>query len=67
MENVLALIPNLDALTLSLATALATGLVFGLKALFTGLRKLAAKTPTALDDKLVDETESAVRDQSRDI
>lgn len=67
MDHLLGLIPNLDALTLTLATALATGLIAGLRGLFALLRKLAARTTTAADDKLVDETESAVRDQSKDI
>jgi hypothetical protein len=61
------LIPNLDALTLSIATALAAMIVLGLKALFSLARRLAQKTPTALDDKLIDNTEAALRDKSRDI
>jgi len=67
MQNILDLIPNLDALSLSLATGLATLLVLALKAVFTLARKLAQKTPTPLDDKMVDETEAALRDKSKDI
>ena len=68
MQNILNLLSgNIDTLSLSLSTAIATGLVFGLKALFSLLRKLAQKTPTAIDDHIVDETEAAVRDKSREI
>ena len=68
LKNILqSLSLNTDALGLSLATGIATGIVFALKSLFSGLRKLAQKTPTAADDKIVDETETALRDQSKDI
>lgn len=67
MDTLVHLIPNLDALTLTLATALATAIVAGLKTLFALARRLAAKTPTTVDDTLVDETEAALRDKSRDI
>ena len=56
-----------DTLGLSLATGIATVLVLALKALFTLARKLAQKTPTSIDDKIIEETETALKDKSRDI
>jgi hypothetical protein len=68
MLDILNLLPvNLDALTLSLATAIAGLIILGIKAIFTLARKLAQKTPTKLDDKLVDETEAALKDKGRDL
>lgn len=58
---------NADALGMSLATALATALVFGLKAIFSFARGVAQKTPTIVDDKIVDETETAFKEKSRDL
>lgn len=67
MSHLLSLIPNLDALTLTVATALAAGIVAVLRALFTLVRRLAAKTETTADDTLINETEKALEEQSRDI
>jgi len=72
MQNILnavlqALPVNMDALGLSVATGIATAAVFGLKSLFSLLRRLAQKTSSSVDDKIVDETEAALRDQSKDI
>ncbi|MFH1158774.1 MAG: hypothetical protein V1721_07875 [Pseudomonadota bacterium] len=58
---------NMDAFGLSLATGIATMLVLALKALFAFARRLARKTPTEADDKIVDETEAAFREKSKDI
>lgn len=58
---------NLDALTLSLATGIATVLILALKAVFALARRLAVRTPTAVDDKLVDETVAAFKEKSRDL
>jgi uncharacterized membrane protein YesL len=58
---------NMDALGLSLATGIATGLVLALKALFSLARRWAQKTPSAIDDKIVDETEDAFKEKSKDI
>jgi hypothetical protein len=58
---------NMDALVLSLATALATGIVMALKALFSLARRTAKKTPTALDDRFVDETEAALKEKGKDV
>lgn len=67
MDHILSLIPNLDALTVTVATALATAIIAALRALFAIARRLAAKTSTAADDKLVDETEKAVQARGQDI
>ena len=68
MQDILtALLGNLDALSLSIATALATGIVLTLKGGFSLVRKLAEKTPTALDDKIVDQTEAVLKDKAKDI
>lgn len=68
LHALLGLMPlNMDALSLSIATGIATGLVFGLKALFALARKLAQKTPTPVDDKIIDETEEAFKDKSKDL
>jgi len=68
MQDLLQFLPiNMDAFSLSLATGIAAGIVFGLKALFSLARKLAQKTPTSIDDKIVDETEAALRDRSKDL
>jgi hypothetical protein len=58
---------NIDTLSLSLATALATGIVLALKALFSVARQLAKKTPTDIDDNIVDQTEAALKEKSKDI
>jgi len=58
---------NLDTLGLSLATAIATGIILALKGLLGLARRLTAKTATAADDKIVDETEAALKDQSKDL
>ena len=58
---------NLDALSLSIATGLATVLILALKAAFAIVRKLAKGTPTELDDKIVDQTESAFKDKSKNL
>jgi hypothetical protein len=58
---------NVDAVSLSLATGLATLLVLALKALFFLARRLAKGTPTAIDDKFIDQTESALKEKSKDI
>lgn len=67
MDHLLSLIPNLDALTLSVATILATGIVAALRGLFTLARRLAARTSTMVDDNLIDATEKAVEEKSRDL
>lgn len=68
MQDILnALLGNIDTFTLSLATAIATGIIFALKTLFALARKLAQKTSTTIDDNLVDETEKALREKSKDI
>ncbi|MBI3441723.1 MAG: hypothetical protein HY052_08010 [Proteobacteria bacterium] len=68
MQEILkALSGNMDTLGLSLATAISTGIVLALRALFALARKLAQKTPTTIDDKIVDETEAALRNKSQDI
>ena len=69
MQDMINLITglNMDALGLSLATGIATVLVLALKALFSLARKLAQKSPTAIDDKIVDATEAALRDKAKDI
>lgn len=58
---------NIDAISLSLATGLATLLILALKGLFALARRLARKTPTAVDDKIIDDTEAAFKDKSRDL
>lgn len=58
---------NLDALTLSLATGIATVLILALKAVFALARRLAGKTPTAADDRLVDETVAAFKEKSKSL
>jgi hypothetical protein len=58
---------NIDALSLSIATGIATAIILALKALFMLARKLAQKTPTDIDDKIIDKTEAALRDKSRNL
>ena len=68
MQDILnALSLNTDAVSLSLATGIATVLVMALKFLFTLARRLAQKTPTTLDDKVVDETEIAFKEKSKNL
>lgn len=58
---------NMDALTLSIATGIATLLILALKALFSLVRSLVRKTPTDLDDKIVDQTEQSFKDKSKNL
>ncbi len=68
MQDLGFLLPaNINALSLSLAGGIASLLVFALKSLFTLVRKIAQKTPTTVDDALIDETEKALRDKSGEI
>lgn len=65
MQDLLSLLPlDMDAFGLSLATGLAGAIVFALKSLFALARKMARKTPTTVDDKIIDKTEAALRDKS---
>jgi hypothetical protein len=68
MQDILSLLPvNMDAIGLSLAGGIATLLVFILRALFSMARKFAERTPTVIDDKIVDETKKALKEKSKDI
>ncbi len=58
---------NVDGLSLAIATGLATLMVLALKALFSFVRTLAKATPTELDDKIVDQTESTFKDKSQNL
>ena len=66
MQNVIDML-NTDAIGLSLATGVATLLVLIIKAGFALARRLAQKTPIMLDDKIIDETEAAFKDKSKNI
>jgi len=58
---------NIETLALTLATALGAGLVLALKLMFALAARLAKRTSTALDDKLIDDTRRAFKDKSRDL
>jgi uncharacterized membrane protein YesL len=68
LHALLQLLPlNTDALGLSLATGIATGLVLILKALFSFARQWAQKTPSTIDDKIVNEAEDAFKEKSKNL
>ena len=58
---------DMNTFVLSLATGIAMVLVFVLKAFFAFARRLARKTSTDVDDKIVDKAEAIFKEKSRDI
>lgn len=68
LSMLISILPvDLGALGLSIATVLAAGLIFLLRALFNIAQSLAKKTPSAVDDKIVEETRSIFRDRSKEL